>query len=98
MNLFVGFAILLTLACSELNSSAPVTELPVRLLLIALTAFFVPTLALFQTMFVKERMARDEIDDDRLAATLGRLSACHTAVWLAASLARRLHVNGQTLA
>ncbi|MEL7498790.1 MAG: M48 family metalloprotease [Planctomycetota bacterium] len=91
MNLLVGLVILVCLVASEFQTDQPVVDLPVRLLLVGVTTILVPGLALFQSILVT-RWSRSEKDGNAeseraWSERLRRLSACHTAVWLSASMA-----------
>lgn len=89
MNLLIGLVILLCLVGSEFQSETPAADLSLRLLLVAAITMLVPALAFFQTWFVSRRRV-DAIDHQ---AVIGRLTACHSAVWLAASMAVILSLN-----
>lgn len=85
MNLIIGLVIMVCLVCSEFQRDAPASDLPLRLLLIGATTLLVPGLAIFQTLFVARQGS--VIDVDRREEVIRRLTACHSAVWLAASMA-----------
>ena len=87
MNLIVGFVILLCLICSEIRSAEVANDLWTRMSLVFTVAMMVPGLALFQTLIVTRRIQHSEIPDEQRDRILRRLSACHSAVWLAASVA-----------
>ena len=87
MNLIVGFVILLCLVCSEIRSAEAATDLWTRMSLVFVVAMMVPGLALLQTPFVTRRIQQTEIPDEQRDLILRRLSTCHSAVWLAASVA-----------
>lgn len=83
MNLFVGFAILACLIAGEFQAG-PTSDLSTRLCMVGLIACLVPSLALWQSFLIAQRDFADDVSRER---SLRRLNACHTAVWLAASLA-----------
>ncbi|MFK7770300.1 MAG: M48 family metallopeptidase [Mariniblastus sp.] len=87
MNLIVGFVILLCLVFSEINSAEVANDLWTRVSMVFAVAMLVPGLALFQTLIVTRRMQHTEIPDEQRDIILRRLSICHSAVWLAASVA-----------
>lgn len=79
--------ILLVLIVSEMGNNHPVDDVWLRLSAILLTTFTVPMLAAFQTVIVTRKLKDKNCDLDKIPATLKRLTACHSAVWLIASLA-----------
>ena len=87
MNLLIGLVILLCLASSELQAAEAANDLWTRLIFVALVTLMVPGFALFQTMIVSNRIRNTELKLDQRDSMLRRLSACHSAVWLIASLA-----------
>jgi Zn-dependent protease with chaperone function len=87
MNLLIGFVIILCLACSELKTAEAATDLWTRLIAVGLVSIAVPGLALFQTLVVTQRFQNSDLPDAQRESTIKRLSVCHTAVWLTASLA-----------
>lgn len=87
MNLLIVFVIILVLLVSEMGTCHPVEDVWLRLTAIMITTFMVPMLAAFQTVVVTRKIKSDEYDLDRIPTTLKRLTACHSAVWLIASLA-----------
>ena len=87
MNLLIGLVILLCLACSELHAAEAANDLWNRLVFVALVTLSVPGLALVQTMIVSRRIRNSELKFDQHDSMLRRLSVCHSAVWLIASLA-----------
>ena len=87
MNLLIGLVILLCLFSSELQAAEAVNDLWTRLIFVALVTLTVPGLALVQTMIVSKRIRNTELKLHQRDSMLRRLSACHSAVWLIASLA-----------
>lgn len=87
MNLLIVFVILFVLLISEMGNSHPVDDVWIRLGAIGITTFLVPMLAAFQTIVVTRRLKSQQIESDHIPRMLNRLTACHSAVWLAASLA-----------
>lgn len=87
MNLAVGFVILFCLFCSEYTAVGAADHLQVRLGGIALLTCLVPSLALLQTFVANRRRKLQHVDDELWEQVCGRVSSCHTAVWLAASVA-----------
>ena len=87
MNLLIGFVILLCLLCSELQAAQVANDLWTRVIFVALVTLTVPGLALFQTLVVSKRIRNGEIESQEREGLLRRLSVCHSAVWLSASLA-----------
>lgn len=85
MNLLVALVIVLCLVCSEFQQGSPTQDLSIRLCLIGLTTCLVPGLAIFQTFFVTREGT--PIEPQAREGVIQRLTACHTAVWFAASLA-----------
>lgn len=85
MNLIVALVIVLCLVCSEFQEESPTQDLSIRLCLIGLTTCLVPVLAIFQTFFVTREGS--PVAPQAREGVIRRLMACHTAVWLAASLA-----------
>ena len=72
---------------SEMGNNHPVEDVWIRLTAIMLTTFMVPMLAAFQTAVITRKFKSDDYDLDKIPLTLKRLTACHSAVWLIASLA-----------
>lgn len=72
---------------SEMGNNHPVEDVWFRITAIMLTTFMVPMLAAFQTAVVTRKLKSDDYDLDKIPLTLKRLTACHSAVWLIASLA-----------
>ena len=87
MNLLIGLVIILCLACSELKTAEAATDLWTRLIAVGLVSMAVPGLALFQTLIVTRKFQYSNVGDSQRDSTIRRLSVCHTAVWLTASLA-----------
>ena len=87
MNLLIGLVILVCLACSELQAAEAAHDLWTRLIFVALVTLSVPGLALVQTMIVSKRIRNDQLKFDQRESMLRRLSVCHSAVWLMASVA-----------
>ncbi len=87
MNLAVGFVILFCLFCSEYSAAGSADHLQLRLGGIALLTCLVPMLALLQTFAVNRRRKLQQVDDALWERVCSRVSSCHTAVWLAASVA-----------
>ena len=87
MNLLIGFVILICLVCSEIQTTEVASDLWLRLLTVGLVSLTVPGLALFQTLVVTQRFKNSQLSDAERESTLRRLSVCHSAVWLTASLA-----------
>ncbi|MCH1555791.1 MAG: hypothetical protein L7T26_06140, partial [Pseudomonadales bacterium] len=89
MNLIVGAVIVLTLLGSELTGAQPVKheQLWLTLFMVGVLAILVPGLAVFQTYFVSIQSPLNQVDVKHRDQVIARLSACHTAVWLSASLA-----------
>ena len=87
MNLLIGLVILLCLACSELQAAEVASDLWTRLIFVALVTMTVPGLALVQTMIASKRIRNTELKFDQRESMLRRLSVCHSAVWLMASVA-----------
>lgn len=78
---------MLVLLVSEMGNNHPVEHVWYRLAAILLTTFMVPMLAAFQTVVVTRKLKSDDCDPDKVPSMLKRLTACHSAVWLIASLA-----------
>lgn len=55
--------------------------------MVGVLALLVPGLAVFQTYFVSIQSPLNQVDVQHRDQAIARLSACHTAVWLSASLA-----------
>ena len=87
MNFAVGFVILFCLFCSEYSAVGAAGHLQARIGGIALLTCLVPGLALLQTYLVSRKVQRQEIDKTQWERICRRVSSCHTAVWLAASVA-----------
>jgi len=87
MNLLIGFVILLCLVCSEIQAAEVATDLWTRIIFVALISLSVPGLALFQTLVVSRRIRETDLKLRQHESLLNRLSVCHSAVWLTASLA-----------
>lgn len=87
MNLLIGFVIVVCLFCSEIQTAEVATDLWTRLIVVALVSLAVPGLALFQTLFVSQKLQNSDLPDTQRESMLRRLSVCHSAVWLTASLA-----------
>lgn len=87
MNLAVGFVILFCLFCSEYSAVGTADHLQIRLGGILVLTCLVPSLAILQTFVVNRRRKRQQVDNDVWERVCGRVSSCHTAVWLAASIA-----------
>ena len=87
MNLLIGFVVLICLFCSEIRAAEEVTDCWTRTLLVGIVSLTVPGLALFQTLIVSRRLRGVELAECQHTAVMGRISACHGAVWLTASLA-----------
>ena len=87
MNFVVGFVILFCLFCSEYSAVGSAGHLRERIGGIALLTCLVPALAMLQTFMVSRKVQRQEIDEANWDRLCRRVSSCHTAVWLAASVA-----------
>ena len=87
MNFAVGFVILFCLFCSEYSSVGSAGHLRERLGGIVLLTCLVPALALLQTFMVSRKVQHQEIDEANWDRLCRRVYSCHTAVWLAASIA-----------
>ena len=87
MNLAVGFVILFCLFCSEYSAVGSAGHLRERIGGIALLTCLVPALALLQTFMVSRKIQHQEIDEANWERLSRRVGSCHTAVWLAASVA-----------
>ncbi|MDB4778345.1 M48 family metalloprotease, partial [bacterium] len=87
MNLLIVFVIMLVLLVSEMGNNHPVEHVWFRFAAILLTTFMVPMLAAFQTVIVTRKLRSEDCDLDKIPSMLKRLTACHSAVWLVASLA-----------
>ena len=87
MNLLIGLVILLCLVCSELHAVEAVNDLSLRLLMVAVVSLTVPGLALFQMLLVSQRLRDQDVPEVQKQSIIRRLSVCHSAVWLSASLA-----------
>lgn len=91
MNLLIGFVILLCLACSEFQAAEAAQDVWTRVIFVALISLMVPGLALFQTLVVTKKIRNSDLGASahqrKQEKLVHRLSVCHSAVWLAASLA-----------
>ena len=87
MNFAVGFVILFCLFCSEYSAVGSAGHLRERIGGIVLLTCLVPALAMLQTFMVSRKVQRQEIDEANWERLCRRVSSCHTAVWLAASVA-----------
>ncbi|MGY8746678.1 MAG: hypothetical protein ACKVHR_01270 [Pirellulales bacterium] len=89
MNLAIGAVIVLTLLGSELTNAQPVQheQLWLTIFMVGVLAILVPGFAIFQTYFVSLKIPTNSIDFQHRPEVIARLSACHTAVWMSASLA-----------
>ena len=87
MNFVVGFVILFCLFCSEYSAVGSAGHLRERIGGIVLLTCLVPALAMLQTFMVSRKVQYQEIDDENWERVRRRVSSCHTAVWLAASVA-----------
>ncbi len=89
MNLAIGAVIVLTLLGSELTGAQPVQheQLWLTIFMVGVLAILVPGLAIFQTYFVSLKIPTNSVDFQHRPEVIARLSACHSAVWLSASLA-----------
>ena len=87
MNLLIGFVVLLCLLCSEMRAPAAIEDCWTRVLLVGIIALTVPSLALFQTLVVSRRLRAENLGDQQCRSVMRRISVCHSAVWLTASLA-----------
>ena len=86
MNLLVGLVLIVCLFLSELSQPTPVENLFPALIALFLVSVSIPGLAFFQAWFVMRRQSLQDSDDEDIDKTLSRMSACHSAVWLVASL------------
>ncbi len=86
MNLVIGIVIIACLFLSETGARESVDNLPMRLTAVMLLTFSVPALALFQTIFVSRYWNIGGLPHSRQDSMLKRMSVCHSAVWLVASL------------
>jgi len=87
MNFAVGFVILFCLFCSEYSAAGTADHLLLRLGGIVVLTSLVPSLALLQTFIVNRRRKLLHVDDALWEQVCNRVNSCHTAVWLAASVA-----------
>ena len=87
MNLLIGAVILLCLLCSEMRAAEAVSDSGLRILLVGFVTLLVPGLALFQTLIVSRRLRNSDLAEPQSTVMLNRLSVCHSAIWLTASLA-----------
>jgi STE24 endopeptidase len=87
MNLLIGLVVFLCLLCSEIRAPEPVSDWGTRMLLVGFVALSVPGLALFQTLIVSRRLRQVDLEENQSNAIMTRISVCHSAVWLTASLA-----------
>ena len=87
MNFVVGFVILFCLFCSEYSAVGSAGHLRERIGGIVLLTCLVPALALLQTFMVSRKVRQQELDLVNWERLCRRVSSCHTAVWLAASVA-----------
>ena len=87
MSFAVGFVILFCLFCSEYSATGTSDHLQLRLGGIAVLTCLVPSLALLQTFVLNRRRKSQQVDDALWEQVCNRVSSCHTAVWLAASVA-----------
>ena len=87
MNFVVGFVILFCLFCSEYSAVGSAGHLRERIGGIVLLTCLVPALALLQTFMVSRKVQQQEIDEANWERLCRRVMSCHTAVWLAASVA-----------
>lgn len=87
MNLLIGLVILLCLVCSEIQTAQAATDIWTRVIFVTIITMMVPGLALFQTLVVSRKIRNSELEAQQQENLLRRLSVCHSAVWLAASLA-----------
>ena len=87
MNLAVGFVILFCLFCSEYSAAGKADHLLFRLGGIVVLTCLVPSLAVLQTFVVNRRRKLQAVDDALWEQVCSRVNSCHTAVWLAASVA-----------
>ena len=87
MNFVVGFVILFCLFCSEYSAVGSAGHLRERIGGIVLLTCLVPALAMLQTFMVSRRVQLQEFDEANWDKLCRRISSCHTAVWLAASVA-----------
>ena len=87
MNFVVGFVILFCLFCSEYSAVGSAGHLRERIGGIVLLTCLVPALAMLQTFMVSRKVREQEIDGENWERLCRRVNSCHTAVWLAASVA-----------
>ena len=87
MNFVVGFVILFCLFCNEYSVVGGSDHLRARVAGIAALTFLVPSLALLQTFWVNRSRKLQEVDAEHWERICRRINSCHTAVWLAASIA-----------
>lgn len=87
MNLVVSFVILFCLACSEFSTAGQADNLWLRLAGIALITALVPGLAFVQTTLIARSLPTADCNGDTFERLCNRVSSCHTAVWLTASIA-----------
>lgn len=86
MNLLVGLVIVVCLVVCELDSQSAVEDVWTRIVAMLFVSLSVPGLAVFQTLVLNKRMQLWDLPATEQEMTLKRLSACHSAVWLVASL------------
>jgi STE24 endopeptidase len=86
MNLIVGFVILLCLCGSTGQTDSQPHDVMLQMVGIGITAIAVPGLAFVQTILAKRRMAVQPLSSSDFDLIQNRIGACHTAVWLTASI------------
>ncbi len=87
MNLVIALVIVVCLMISEMTVPIPVDDVWRRIFAVLLTMMVVPGLAVFQVFVFKGRIRQRSIALSQQNSILWRISACHAAIWLAASLA-----------
>jgi Zn-dependent protease with chaperone function len=87
MNLVVSFVILICLASSEFLAGSYADHIWLRLAGIAVVAAAVPGLALVQTARIARSVGNAGFDGATFERLCNRITTCHTAVWLTASIA-----------
>ncbi len=87
MNLVIALVIIICLMISEMTVPIPVDDVWRRIVAVLLTMMVVPGLAVFQVFVFKGRIRQRSIALSQQNSILSRISACHAAIWLTASLA-----------
>ncbi len=86
MNLFIALVILIYLVVAEMRPPSEIDDWRQVFFSTMFITAMVPAMALLQWLILKRRAARSSFDESAVDQVLRRTTACHAAVWMAASL------------